>query len=196
MRPFIVATVVVLLVVVGTVLFRHGGPSAIHGHRSGESAGHGAADGVSLAGEYAFATIAEIVSHLDSDPSTDWSSVNIPALRDHLVDMHHVTMLAKASTDVTQTGVNFRVTGDTEATIASIRRMTSAHAMTMGSTSEAPIEYQVKTIEGGAEVSLLTSDEATLERLAALGFHGFLALGNHHPQHHLALASGRDPHAH
>ena len=158
--------------------------------------GHGAASGLSLAGEYAFATIAEIVSHLDADPSTDWSSVNIPALRDHLVDMHRVTLLAKASTDVTQTGVTFRVTGDSDATIASIRRMTSAHAMTMGSTSEAPIDYQVETIERGAEVILLTSDAATLERMAALGFHGFLTLGNHHPQHHLALASGSDPHGH
>ncbi len=38
-------------------------------------------------GQGAFATIAEIVALLTSDPKTDWSKVDIAGLREHLIDM-------------------------------------------------------------------------------------------------------------
>src|SRR5690349_19552961 len=37
-------------------------------------------------GQAAFATISEIVRMLKADPKTDWSRVNIEALRQHLID--------------------------------------------------------------------------------------------------------------
>ena len=45
-------------------------------------------------GQAAFAAIAEIVRLLDADPGTDWSRVNVEALRQHLIDMDEVTMHA------------------------------------------------------------------------------------------------------
>ncbi|MCP6769380.1 hypothetical protein NL529_31490, partial [Klebsiella pneumoniae] len=42
-------------------------------------------------GQEAFGTIQEIVRILEADPATDWSKVNIGALREHLIDMDEVT---------------------------------------------------------------------------------------------------------
>src|SRR5665213_2414926 len=41
-------------------------------------------------GQSAFAAIQEIVAILEADPKTDWSRVNIEALRQHLIDMDNV----------------------------------------------------------------------------------------------------------
>ena len=43
-------------------------------------------------GQGAFAAIQEIVEILAADPKTDWSKVNIDALRQHLIDMNNVTL--------------------------------------------------------------------------------------------------------
>jgi hypothetical protein len=47
-----------------------------------------------LSGQAAFGAISEIVGILKEDPRTDWSKVNIEALRQHLIDMDEVTMRA------------------------------------------------------------------------------------------------------
>ena len=44
-----------------------------------------------MPGQEAFGTIQEIVRMLEADPATDWSKVNIGALREHLIDMDEVT---------------------------------------------------------------------------------------------------------
>ena len=43
-------------------------------------------------GQAAVAAIWEIVASLESNPKTDWSKVNIEALRQHLIDLNNVTM--------------------------------------------------------------------------------------------------------
>src|SRR4051794_21173706 len=63
----------------------------------GSSGGHAMGTGEpTLAGQEAFGTIQEIVRNLEADPKTDWSRVNIAALREHLIDMHEVTLRAVA----------------------------------------------------------------------------------------------------
>ena len=52
------------------------------------------------AGQDAFAAIAEVVKLLDADPMTDWSKVDLEALRRHLIDMNVVTL--KSSVQRTQ----------------------------------------------------------------------------------------------
>ena len=39
---------------------------------------------------------------LEADPTTDWSKVNIGALREHLIDMDEVTMRAPRATAARQ----------------------------------------------------------------------------------------------
>src|SRR5690348_4894459 len=46
-------------------------------------------------GQAAFGAAQEIVRMLLADPGTDWSKVNVDALRQHLIDMNEVVMRAK-----------------------------------------------------------------------------------------------------
>ena len=64
------------------------------------------------AGQGAFAAIQEIVAILEADPNTDWSKVDIDALRQHLVDMNAVTLEAKVANAPVEGGLRFDVTGD------------------------------------------------------------------------------------
>jgi hypothetical protein len=50
-----------------------------------------------MPGQDAFGAIQEIVRILEADAKTDWSKVNIAALRAHLIDMNEVTLKAVAS---------------------------------------------------------------------------------------------------
>ena len=47
-----------------------------------------------LPGQDAFGAIQEIVGILEADPRTDWSKINLAALREHLIDMSEVTLKA------------------------------------------------------------------------------------------------------
>ena len=84
-----------------------------------------------MPGQEAFGTIQEIVRILEADPTTDWSKVNIAALREHLIDMDEVTMRAAASERALDNGVEITVTGEGR-TLDAIKRMLPAHAHELG----------------------------------------------------------------
>src|SRR5512145_146537 len=73
-------------------------------------------------GQEAFGAIQEIVRILEADPKTDWSKVNIGALREHLIDMDEVTMRARASERMLGNGIEITVTGEGR-TLDAIKRM-------------------------------------------------------------------------
>jgi hypothetical protein len=77
-------------------------------------------------GQEAFGTIQEIVRILEADPDTDWSKVNIGALREHLIDMDDVTLRAHASERALANGIEIAVTGEGR-TLGAIKRMVPAH---------------------------------------------------------------------
>ncbi|MDP2126189.1 MAG: hypothetical protein Q8K97_02310 [Pseudohongiella sp.] len=139
------------------------------------------------AGQDAFAAIQEIVSILSADPATDWSKVNIDALRDHLVDMHRVTLYAQVAGEQIEGGMRYTVTGDTE-TAASIKRMVTAHARQVSQDSR----WSAATSELANGVTLVvTTDHANdVAKIRGLGFAGFVVQGNHHQPHHLMMATG------
>lgn len=144
-------------------------------------------------GQSAFAAIQEIVTLLMADPDTDWDEVNIDALRDHLVDMDNVTLHADVKTEQIEGGARFTVTSPDPAVAASITRMISAHAGTMDGVTG----WRMSSIplDNGAEMEV-TSDAGEEAKIRALGFFGVMTFGMHHQAHHLALASGRNPHQH
>ena len=143
-------------------------------------------------GQSAFAAIQEIVQMLEADPRTDWSKVDIEALRQHLIDMSNVTLAARVASEAIDGGMKFVVTGD-GAVRDSIRRMTTAHAATMD--GYGGWHFTAKDTDGGSifEVRVPPQDMA---KLKALGFIGTLTLGMHHQEHHLMIARGEHPHAH
>lgn len=53
----------------------------------------------SMLGQDAFGAIQEIVQILDADPNTDWSKVDLEALRRHVIDMNEVTLKADVYPD-------------------------------------------------------------------------------------------------
>ena len=143
-------------------------------------------------GQGAFAAIQEIVEILEADPTTDWTKVNIEALRQHLIDMDNVTLLADVKSEPVEGGMLFTVSG-TGATRGSIQRMVTAHAATMNGTEG--WQFVAATTDTGATlmVKAPAQDEA---KLRALGFIGVLTRGMHHQMHHLMIARGGDPHQH
>jgi hypothetical protein len=170
---------------------------AQQGHHTGERhAPHGGAmehrpAAATEPGQGAFAAIQEIVGILVADPNTDWSTVNIDALRQHLVDMSNVTLYAKAKATPVKNGMRFEVTGR-GAIRASIRRMVAAHAMTMN--GRGGWRYRAEDRPEGAVMVVTVANPADLPKLRGLGFFGVLALGMHHQKHHLMIARGHAPH--
>jgi hypothetical protein len=142
------------------------------------------------AGQEAFATIGEIVRILDADPRTDWSKVNIEALRQHLMDMDDVTMRADVRSESVDGGATFDVRG-TGRVREAIRRMAMSHGATI-SPSDGFSWTSVESAEGARVTVRATtaSDVRMVNRIRALGFVGILTLGDHHTVHHLGIASG------
>ena len=103
------------------------------------------------AGQSAFAAIQEIVANLEADPATDWSKVDIEALRQHLVDMNNVTLAAKVQVEEGKTSITFIVTGE-GAVHDSIRRMVKAHAETMNGTDG--WSFVESEVDNGASLTL------------------------------------------
>src|ERR1019366_7664042 len=60
----------------------------------------------------AYAAIGEIARILKADSTTDWSKVNLEALRQHLIDMDEVTMRSQVSQQPVPGGITMMVTGD------------------------------------------------------------------------------------
>lgn len=141
-------------------------------------------------GQSAFAAIQEIVQILEDDPKTDWSKVNIEALRQHLIDMNNVTLAAQVSSEPINGGMKFIATGD-DAVRDSIRRMSSAHAAIMDGVGG--WHFIAKDTDRGSilEVRVPPQD---LNELKGLGFVGIMTRGMHHQQHHLMIARGEHPH--
>jgi hypothetical protein len=141
-------------------------------------------------GQDAFAAIQEIVGILLADPKTDWSKVNIDALRQHLVDMNNVTLAADVKSEPFDGGARFTVTGP-GAVGDSIRRMVTAHADAMNGVDG--WRFAAAEIDGGATLTV-RAPAKDVDKLRGLGFFGVLAQGMHHQQHHLMIARGEHPH--
>jgi hypothetical protein len=141
-------------------------------------------------GQSAFAAIQEVVEILEADPKTDWSKVNIEALRLHLIDMDNVTLRAVVKAEPVDGGMRFEVSGD-GAVGDSIRKMTMAHAHVMDGTGG--WKYAAQATSSGAIVTVMVAAKE-LPKLKGLGFAGLMARGMHHQQHHLMIARGASPH--
>lgn len=139
-------------------------------------------------GQDALSAIRAVVSRLEADPDTDWSRINIDALRDHLVDMHEVTMNAEVETSEVDGGASYRVTGRNR-TLQAIRTMVPMHANQLS--QEFDWAVNSKEIRNGYEVTVTATAADQVARIRALGFYGFLVSGEHHTEHHLAIVGAQ-----
>lgn len=143
-------------------------------------------------GEAAFGEISRVVEILNSNPKTNWDEVDLSSLREHLVDMSNVTLQAKVSSSRLVNGAEFLVTSNDPEVIQSIQAMAIAHGAMMN--SESKFDWQSTQTKQGVRVVVTSNVGSAVSKINALGFHGLLALGNHHSQHHEMLASGSSPH--
>ena len=138
-------------------------------------------------GQSAFAAIHEIVGMLEADPKTDWSKVNIDALRAHLIDMDNLTLHAKISYEPTAKGEHIHVSGDGDVR-DSIQRMVVMHAAMAGDAPDWHME--ASRAPDGADVNVVAKSPVGLQKIKALGLIGMMAEGMHHARHHMMLATG------
>ena len=140
-------------------------------------------------GQGAFAAISEIVEMLTADPNTDWSVVNIDALRDHLVDMDMLISHADVNTATVAHGVEMRIAlGGDGGSAAS--RMVPAHGPVLA--GETGWNSDVQVLE--TEIVWRVTSERFAQQIQALGFFGLMTIGDHHTEHHIGIASGQMVH--
>ena len=176
------------------------GQDGMHGGMGmdGGMGGHGGLPGQQSAatgtptmpGQDAFGTIQEIVQILQSDPKTDWSKVNIDALRQHLIDMNEVTLRAAAAQRMIDNGIEITVTGEGR-TLEAIKRMVPAHVNEL---HEIGWSGKSEDLPNGVKLTVLASEAQPLTKLKALGFMGIMVQGAHHRPHHFAMAKGEFMH--
>lgn len=155
---------------------------------------HSTGSGVpALPGQDAFGAIGEIVAILDADPATDWSKVDLEALRQHLIDMNEVTLNADAVARPIDGGVEIRLTGAGR-TLGAIQRMVPMHVAEINGRNG----WRAKTspLPDGVLLTVTASSPKEVQRLRALGFAGIMVTGAHHQAHHLAIARGEPMHGH
>jgi hypothetical protein len=162
-------------------------------HMHGQEAGQMAATTPTMPGQDAFGTVQEIVRILEADPKTDWSKIDLEALRQHLIDMNEVTLKADAAAKPIDGGVEIAVTGSGR-TLAAIQRMVTAHAQELGQMNG----WSAKTeaLPNGVRLTVTSSDPKQVAHIRGLGFIGLLVSGSHHQLHHLAMAKGEMTHKH
>jgi hypothetical protein len=160
-----------------------------------DHAAHAAAAGATptaAPGQAAYAAIADVVRALEADPKTDWSRVNIAALRQHLVDMDEVTLHSTTAERTVEGGLVADVTGDTPRAAAAVGRMVRAHTAALD--AEPRFAASAEPLpSGGVRLTVRARDPrdtALVARIRGLGFYGLLTVGDHHAAHHLMLARG------
>jgi hypothetical protein len=139
-----------------------------------------------MPGQDAFGAIQEIVRILQADPTTDWSKVNIDALREHLIDMNDVTLRAVAAERAIDNGVEFTVTGEGR-TRDAIKRMVPAHAQELEAIGW---NARAETVANGVKLVVTSQDANEVTKIKALGLMGIMVQGSHHQAHHLSMAKG------
>lgn len=133
--------------------------------------------------------ISQVIRDLEANPNTDWSQVNIDTLRQHLLDMDRLATSATATAQSIPGGSHFQISGDDPQTVAAIHRMVPAHAAQieteLGWTAAASLS------DSGATLHVVGTNSTDELKIRALGFLGFMTLGDHHTDHHLQMASGQ-----
>jgi hypothetical protein len=146
-----------------------------------------------MPGQDAFGAVQEIVRILEADTNTDWSKIDLEALRQHLIDMNEVTLNAAAAAKPIGGGLEIAVTGAGR-TLAGIQRMLPAHAQQLNQMNG--WNARTEPLPNGVLLSVTSSDPNEVQHIRGLGFIGLLVSGGHHQPHHLAMAKGEFAHAH
>jgi len=148
---------------------------------------------LTMPGNDVFGTIQEVVRELEADPNTDWSKVDLEALRQHLIDMRHFTINVEVlSKEPIPGGVQIVVRPTVPEAKAYLQRVFNAHPQML----QAEKGWQMAVREDGDQFTLhvTTGNSSDVAKIRGLGYIGIMATGAHHTQHHWMIARGMSPH--
>lgn len=146
------------------------------------------------AGNDAFGTIQEVVMKLNNDPETDWTKVNIEALRQHLLDMNDMTLHVEVITqEYIPGGLKAIVRPTTDRAALALERVFKAHPAQLK--NETGWDMQVVNNNNLFILTITSENSNDVSKIRGLGYIGLMVYGNHHQPHHWAMATGSNPHA-
>lgn len=144
-------------------------------------------------GNAAFAAVAEVVRELNDRSDTDWSRVDLEALRRHLRDMERFTLHAEIlRREEIPGGLRVVVGGPDEEVRQAVRRTVEAHGPMLE--RETGWDARVRAEEERTVLAVTADRAADVARIRGLGYIGLMATGAHHTRHHWMIATGRHPH--
>lgn len=147
-------------------------------------------------GDDAFAAVQEVVEKLLADPTTDWSRVNLEALRRHLGDMENFTLNVEVTAQKPiDGGAEFTVKPSTPGAAGSLDRLFSAHPAILKQESGWDMTTK-KNPDGSITARVTGGKPEDAAKIRGLGYIGVVAFGKHHQAHHWQMATGGDPHRH
>ncbi|HIP43925.1 MAG TPA: hypothetical protein EYG93_01130 [Sulfurospirillum arcachonense] len=178
-----------------SVLYASGDHTGNHLHE-GKMMNHMSEDGKTIlleAGNDAFGTIQEVIKKLENDPETDWSKVDIEALRVHLSDMQDMTLnIEVISQKNIPNGVEVIIKATTPRANRALKRAFMAHPSQMK--KETGWDMEVEEKNKSFIIKAITSKKNEIDKIRALGYIGLMAYGSHHQPHHWMMATGANPH--
>lgn len=144
-------------------------------------------------GNDVFGTIREVVQKLEANPDTDWSQVDLEALRQHLLDMEafadDVVVLSQQEIN---NGTKITVRGTSERAGRAFKRLFGMHpAMLKQETG-----WVMKATQNDEQWVIPCASEKPSEvaKIRGLGYIWLLAEGGHHQTHHWMIVNARHPH--
>lgn len=144
---------------------------------------------LTMPGNEIFGTIQEVVQKLKADPNTDWSKVDLEALRQHLLDMKAFTEnVSVISQKPIEKGIVIQVKPENERAIVALKRLFKMHPAMLK--MEKGWDMITKQDNNQWTITITTEDNSEVEEIRALGYIGLLADGAHHQLHHWMVATG------
>ena len=144
-------------------------------------------------GNNVFSAIREAVRKLEADPATDWKKVNLEALRQHLLDIRHVTEDVEVVTQkLIDKGIELTLRATIPGAIPALDRTFNAHPKILK--AETGWDMTATKDKDKYKLQVTTGEATQIDKLRGLGYIGIMAMGNHHSLHHWALVKGQAAH--
>lgn len=143
-------------------------------------------------GNAIFGAIHEAIDSLNANPNTDWSKVNIEALRQHLIDMYEFTLNVKVlKQKPLSNGNEVTVEPTNPRAVIALNHVLAMHPKMIKKEAGWNMTYRKKGDKYIIRVT--TQNPKDVQKIQALGYIGILAYGSHHQRHHWMMVNGINP---
>lgn len=146
------------------------------------------------AGNDVFGTLQEVIRALNENPNTDWSQVDLEALRQHLLDMRDMTLNVDViESEALKNGAQWTIQATTKRAQAALTRVLAAHPEQLA--HETGWVMTVEHADEKFQIQVTSQHAKDAAKIQGLGYIGIMAYGDHHQPHHWAMANSANPHA-